>query len=84
MKHSAVSHRGSRTHPLAGVVAGLKVNAVAAADFQPSSLFAVAGKALWSSTPLVLSQIYSRTLPLLPATRVIDDTLGVRLTHSLV
>ena len=44
----------------------------------------VAGKALRNSTPLVLSQIYSRTLALLPATRVIDDTLGARLTPSLV
>ena len=45
--HSTVRHRGNRTHYRIGcVVAGVKANGVAAADFQHSSLFAVADRAL--------------------------------------
>ena len=52
--YSAIRHRGGRHYQIVCAVAGVKVNGVAAADFQHSSLFAVAGRTLWSSTPLVL------------------------------
>ena len=54
--HSALSHRRIGVHHLAGGVAAVTVNGVAAADFQRSSLFADGGQDSASSTPLVLSQ----------------------------